>query len=127
MRFTEEEEEGFFVARTALSLHARLTTPCQDRLSLYLDLFSSRATVLHAGRVRASVVSLSIFLRYHTNFDIRNSGRNSAIPDFTGGRAVRRILGSVRSILGAVRRILGAVRRILGAVRSILGAVRRMF
>ena len=48
-----------------------------------IDLFSSCATVLHAGRVRASVAFLSIFLLYHTNFDIRNSGRNSAIPGFT--------------------------------------------
>ena len=44
-----------------------------------IDLFSSCATVLHAGRVKASVVFLSIFLLYHTNFDIRNS----AIPGFT--------------------------------------------
>ena len=65
----------------------RLTIPCQDRLSLYLDLFSSCATVLHAGRVRASVVSLSIFLRYHTNFDLRNS----AILDLTGGLLLPRL------------------------------------
>ena len=43
------------------------------------------AIELHAGRVRVSVVFLSLFLLYHTNFDIGNGniGQNSTIPGIT--------------------------------------------
>ena len=67
-----------YMTRTALSMHARLAAPCQHRLSLARP-FSSCATVLHAGRVRASVVFSQIFSVITQNL---TSGIPAGIPQF---------------------------------------------
>ena len=56
-------------------MHARLAAPCQHRLSLARP-FSSCATVLHAWRVRASVVF------FPQIFSVITQNLTSGIPQF---------------------------------------------
>ena len=60
-----------------LLLHARTGYRCTSTFSLRVLQYST------LGESERASFLPQFFLRYHTNFDIRNS----AIPDFTGGRS----------------------------------------